>query len=68
MYGTQTCIQSKLTCKVFSILSYSFALQKQSSQNFSGALTPEPPPELRHEPVAENTASPDPHLHFTIIL
>ena len=31
----------------------------------SFTLLPEPPPQLRHEPVAELTASLDPHLHFT---
>ena len=32
---------------------------------FSGALPPDPPPGLHHEPVAELTAPRDPHLHFT---
>ena len=33
--------------------------------DFSWALLPEPPPQLRHEPVAGLNAPLDPHLHFT---
>ena len=36
-------------------------------QNCSGALTPEPPPGLRHDPAAELTAPSNPHLHFATI-
>ena len=59
-----TCIQNDIASKLFSVLSYLFALQMWKDQNFSGLLPHKPSPGLLHEPVVELTATQDPHLHF----
>ena len=63
--GIDFAFKIKLIYKFSSILSYSFVLQIEKGQNFSGTLLPEPPSRLRHEPIAEFAVSQDPNLHFT---
>ena len=52
----------------FYTLGYLFVLQMSKDHSFPGSLLLEPSPGFHHGPIVELTASPDPCLHFRVIL